>query len=299
MFRKVPPALSVPAFYAFMTVSWLARALVGRLLGILVLVVAVAYWLLPTLTGIHPLTLVQVAQWVMGQPLPVKTALLTSFVTIVGFMMAYASAMANTRAHLRAALRLQAASDIESVYQQCRGLIIECQVYVNGVITTLQQFNLVDDHSKLENQCRWWGSQTRRFFEAREQLVRLNSEVYRLPGKYGTLLGTVPALGRYLENAAKAYQSICERVWIQAPEVAPGDPSPQSTFIKLSDIDGAVKLRDAIYENLPEINWLAGGIHGGLVAPVVGVNFWSIFHLYRDAGRFTAAIRDRYRRANR
>ena len=93
-FKKLPPFISVPAFYIFITISLIIRFLFSSSYGVLILAL-VLYVYIDTCTSITPLTLSSLVTWIDTLSSEYKVALLSSSVTIVGFIVAFHTATAN------------------------------------------------------------------------------------------------------------------------------------------------------------------------------------------------------------
>jgi type IV secretory pathway TraG/TraD family ATPase VirD4 len=118
MFTKLPPNLSVPIFYVFATAAFLYRFLFGNIYGIFVTSL-VLYKYSQSLFGITPLGFGGLINWVVIQSESTKAALLGAIITIVGFLIAYATATANWKSQLLANLKVQAAGELEVFFAEC------------------------------------------------------------------------------------------------------------------------------------------------------------------------------------
>ena len=108
MFAKLPPSLSVSIFYTFVTITFIYRFLFGNIYGILITCLVV-YNYSKSLFGTTPLSFDGLIQWVVTQSESTKVALLSAIITVVGFLIAYATATSNWRSQLLANLKVQAA----------------------------------------------------------------------------------------------------------------------------------------------------------------------------------------------
>ena len=133
MFAKFPPSLSVPIFYACATISFIYRFLFGNIYGILITCLVV-YNYSEFLFGTTPLSFDGLIHWAVTQSESTKVALLTATITVVGFLIAYATATSNWRSQLLANLKVQAAGEIEVFFVECSKLATDCKIYATAIV---------------------------------------------------------------------------------------------------------------------------------------------------------------------
>jgi len=138
MFSKFPPKLSVPLFYAFITLMYLIRFFVGNIYGIFLLVLFV-YLRADDLLGVAPYNAEQLIFWLVSQSESTKNALLSSSITVLGFMLAYATATANWKGQLLANLKLQAAGELDVFFAEYSKLATDCKIYASALIEAVDK----------------------------------------------------------------------------------------------------------------------------------------------------------------
>lgn len=293
MFSKFPPKLSVPLFYVFITLMYLIRFFVGNIYGMLLFAIFV-YFKSDVLFGIAPYNLEQLMFWLVSQSESTKTALLSSFITVVGFMLAYATATANWKGQLLANLKLQAAGELDVFFSEFSKLASDCEIYASALaeaVDKMQKNCTLDEAVFLANYNR---DQGQIFIQKRQRLVAMGIDVHSFQGRYSTLLLSAPSLSSSLSAAIIAVSSINDKLWINVPFHIQGDDNIVQTFVSQVNVVDCLALKSAIDTNYGELNFSAGSLRGNLMSTVVGFNIWTMYHLYRQSSDFYAVIKERY-----
>lgn len=294
MFAKLPPYLSVPIFYIFVTSVYLYSFFFGNIYGIFA-ISWVVYFSSESLFGITPLSFDGLMEWVVTQSEPTKAALLGSIITVIGFMIAYATATANWKSQLLANLKVQAAGEIEVFFAECSKLATDCAIYAEALVKAINKIQKGCSADEAEFLTHYNRDQGQLFLQRRDRLISLGIEVHRFHGKYGTLLLTAPGLKAGLDLATNALERITDNLWIHVPYHIQNDQNPIQTFLNQVNVTECVTLKNAVDENHGELNFSSGGVRGNLMSTVVGFNFWMLYYLYKDRKGFKKLIADRYK----
>ena len=293
MLSKLPPYFSVPLFYGFITSMYLIRFFVGNVFGIFLLALLV-YFKCEFVFGYKPYSLDQLMFWLVSQSEATKTALLSSFITIIGFMLAYATATANWKGQLLANLKLQASGELDVFFSEYSRLATDCEIYASA---------LADAVDKIQNNCSiedavflagYNRDQGQIFIQKRQRLIAMGIDVHGFQGRYSTLLLSAPGLTSSLDSAIAAVTSINNKLWINVPFHIQGDENAVQTFVNQVSVAGCLSLSAAVKQHHGELNFSAGSVRGNLMSTVVGFNIWTMFHLYRQSRDFYATIKERY-----
>lgn len=298
MFDKLPPYLSVPIFYILVTVGFLYRFFFGNIFGIFVTAL-VLYYYSDFLLGITPLGFDGLMDWIVIQSESTKSALLGAIVTIVGFLIAYATATANWKSQLLANIKVQAAGELEVFFAECSKLATDCEIYANSLIQAVDKIKKGCPPEEAVFLAYYNRDQGQVFFQKRLRLVSLGIEVHRLHGKYNTLLISAPGLKSGLDLATKALERITDKLWIHVPFHIENDQNPVQTFVNQVNITECTALRSSVSDNHGEISFSSGGVRGNLMSIVVGFNVWSLFYLYKERKSFKQSISERYKNSKK
>ena len=293
MFSKLPPKLSVPLFYAFITLMYLIRFFVGNIYGIFLLALFI-YLKADVLFGVVPYNSEQLMSWLVSQSESTKTALLSSFITVVGFMLAYATATANWKGQLLANLKLQAAGELDVFFSEYSKLASDCGIYASALVEAVDKIQKgcsLDEAIFLAGYNR---DQGQIFIQNRQRLTAMGIDVHGFQGRYSTLLLSAPGLKSSLDAATAAVSSINDRLWINIPFHIQGDQNVVQSFVNQVNVVDCLALKSAVDNYHGELNFSAGSVRGNLMSTVVGFNIWTIYYLFHQSKDFYTAIKERY-----
>lgn len=293
MFSKLPPVISVSLFYAFITIMFFMRFFVGNIYGIFLLSLIV-YKFSESLLGVTPYGIEGILNWVVLQSEYTKTALLGSFITVIGFMLAYATATANWKSQLLANIKIQAAGEIDSFFSEYAKLATDCKIYAARLIEAVDEIQNDGAEGNAIFLSNYNRDQGQVFIQKRQRLIAMGVDVYSFNARYSTVLITAPGLKSSLNAAIRAVENINDKLWIRVPYHIQGDGDVVQSFVAQIDIAECMELKSAVEDNYDELNYSSGSVRGNLLSTVVGLNGWSMFHIYVDHRNFFKAIKDRY-----
>jgi len=293
MFTKIPPFISIPIFYIFVTLGYLYRFFFGNIYGIFVSALILYIYSLPLL-GVTPFEASELISWFSLQNESSKAALLASIITVIGFLIAYATATANWKSQLLANLKMEASGDIEVFFSECSQLSTDCKIFAISLIEAVDRIQKGCAPQEADFLASYNRDQGQKFLQQRQRLSTLAIEVHRLQGKYHTLLISSPSLSSGLNSGVQALQKIANKVWIHVPYHIQSDSNPVQSFINQVNVTECSELKNAVNENYGELGFSSGGVRGNLMSPVVGFNLWSLIFLFKEHKGLIKIINERY-----
>lgn len=293
MFAKIPPQISLPLFYILITTGYLYRFFFGNIYGIFALSLLV-YFKCESWLGITPLNIDGLMEWIVVQSESTQATIIGSLITVIGFLIAYATATANWKSQLLAQLKIQAAGEIEVFFAECSKLATDCGIYANALVEAVNEIQKGCSNERAQFLAFYNREQGHLFLQRRERLISLGVEVHRLHGKYSTILLSVPGLKSGLDFATKALQNITNKLWIRVPFSIQDDDIPVQTFLNQINVKECLSLKSAVDENHGELGFSSGGVRGNLLSTVTGFNFWMLYYLFKDRKSLKNLLVDRY-----
>lgn len=295
---KVPPAVSIPLFYATITVVFVIRFLIANLFGIFILACAL-YYAAPSFLGVHPFSFSSLVDWFSDQEDATKTSLLGSIVTVTGFLIAFASASYNWKSQALSQLRMQAAAEIDRFFAQCTQRATDCRLYAEGLVEAVSEIQNGCDRNEAVFLARYHREKGLEFEKHRQELVALGIEAHRLQGRYTNLLTLSPGLIANMQIAISALARIADEVWFSKPFIIDRDPDPVSSFIHQVNVSECLKFSKVVEDHFIDLNFSSGIVRGNLQSSVVGFGFWSLVFLYSEMSGFREAIVEHYENRRR
>jgi hypothetical protein len=272
---------------------FLTRFFFGNIYGIFILAL-LGYFKADALFGVTPYNFEQLMLWLISQSESTKNALLSSFITVMGFMLAYATATANWKGQLLANLKLQAAGELDVFFSEFSKLASDCEIYASALVEAVDKIQKgchIDDAVFLADYNR---NQGQVFIQKRQRLIAMGIDVHSFKGRYSALLLSAPGLKSSLDSATAAVSSINEKLWINVPFHIQSDANVIQTFVNQVNVVDCLSLKAAVNTHHGELNFSAGSVRGNLMSTVVGFNIWTIYNLYRQSSDVYAAIKERY-----
>lgn len=297
LFRKLPPAISIPIFYILISIQVIGRILFGSYFGILILSIGI-YAAFKLNGTFQPFGFKDLLLWTASLSTDYKVGLLSSFITVLGFVIAFNTATKNWQDQLNAQLKLQVANEIEQFFSSVTSDISDLNIYVNALIKTVNKIQSNCTISEASFNIQYYQDQAKAFFDARSRLSSASIEAYRISGRHHSILSSGPGLISFYELAADSLKNISEAMWINIPIVDLNDPNHIQHFVNQLNVAECIELIKTCEVAGTKISGLAGGIRGYLISPIVGFN-WSMYsNLVSSRRAFRSAIEEFYAKLN-
>lgn len=289
LLRRLPPKLSADIFYYVLPVVLVLRFLVGTILGVFILS-ALFYWAMWITGEPKPFTLSQLVLWVDGLPSESKTAIVTSVLTVLGFLIAFHNATVNWKAEALAHLKAAVAGEIELFFNEAARLTTDAEIYARSLVEAVNFFQshgaTPDAIFKIQRTL----EQTSAFLAKRDRLSAMSVEVHRIAGRHYSVLSTVWGATKALEDSASVFAQITQLMWIRVPNIQADLPNPIAQFVSQVNVAECVNFVDCCGRSYGFISGATGGVRGALLAPLVGFNLASLMSLSGKRSTFIEAL---------
>jgi len=290
-FKKIPPAISVPLFYGYIVIAYSVRFLVTSVYGAAILSVCLYYYV-DCCTGITPAGLSELMGWLIHLDAEYKVALLSSAVTIAGFIVAFHTATANWKNQMRAQLKVQAARDIENFFSVVSSNITTASIYVKSLVDNANKIQKGVPANEAYFLVDYAQQKASEYMAARNLLSQASIDVHRLIGRNNNLLSTGFGLLAAANSAAGALDRVNHKMWIHVPSIDLSDPHRIQDFVNQVNVTERQEFLDACEKSYGTINGISGGLQGSLTAQVWGASFPMFFNLIARRKEFKEAIRE-------
>lgn len=289
MLRRMPPRVTAGLFYFAVPLFLLVRFFVGTILGALTLSV-VMYWAMWTIGEPKPFTPAQLALWIDGLPIESKTAVVTSILTVLGFLIAFHTATANWKAEAVAQLKATVASEIEQFFNEAARLSTDAEIYVRSLIEAVNLIRTQGPTPEATFKIQRSIAQASSFLATRDRLSTMSVEVHRIAGRHSVVLSTVWGATKALEDCATRFDRITRQMWIQVPCISANHPDLIGQFVAHVNVTECASFIECYEQNSEFINAATGGVRGALLGPLVGLNLSSILSLYGKQSLLVEAL---------
>lgn len=297
LFKELPPSVAVPVFYSYIVCAYILRFFFMSAAGLL-LISLLVYWNAEALTGHVPLTFEQIFSVLSDLDKEYKVALLTSFVTIVGFAIAFHTATINWRNQMRSQVMLNVSAEIEGFFAGASNAITTLQIHAESLIDSVNRIQGGVPMRDAAFEVDYNQSKQQEYLHARNFISEASAEVHRLIGRnYNALAsnwGALPAIQR----AGKALSEVSSKMWIHLPVIEAGEPNRVQIFINQVNVDQCRDLVRACEVSTGIISGLTGGVRGQLQSSVIGFNLSSLAGLVVQRKNFRKSIEDFHKLLN-
>jgi hypothetical protein len=243
--------------------------MLGSILGILILSVLL-YFGASTFGETKPYTLPQLILWIDSLPTDSKTSVVTTVLTVIGFLIAFQTATANWKAEALANLKSHVAEEIEEFYSEASRLTSDAEIYVRSLIDAVNNIQHQGVNAQTAFAVQWAIDGLPKYLATRERLSSMAVEVHRISGRHFSVLCTVAGATKVLEDCASAFSEITQEMWVRLPSVPKNHPDPIGLFLSQVNVTECANFVSCCDRNFGYINGLTGSVRGALLSPIVG-----------------------------
>ncbi len=287
--RKTPPKVFLWSLYLIAPIQLIFRFLTGTIYGALLFSVAL-YWLMDFACESKPFTFYQMLLWIDQLEDESKTAIATSVITILGFLVAFHTATQNWKSQALTNLKINAANEIEHFYNELLRLVASLEIEAKYVVETLDLIKKDGITQRTAAKVESAIDRTKTFEQSRQRLSEMAVDVHRLLGRDYSLLGTVWGAIDALDECAKAVTEVAEKMWIHVPFIESGRLDTVTQFVSKTNVDEWKSLVECCDRNHGFISATVGGVRGSLLGPLIGANFSSLADIRKKHSEFVEAL---------
>lgn len=289
LYRRLPPRLTAFLFFYGLPALLVLRFFFGSLFGIFISSVAL-YWYTLIFGEVKPYSMQQLVLWLDSLPNDSKTSVVTTVITIAGFLVAFKTATANWKAENLATLKSHVASELEEFFANVSKLTTDAEIYVKRLVEAVNKIQSEGATADSAFAVHWAIERLPDFLHTRERLSFMTVEAHRISGRHTTILSTIDGATRAIEDCANALSEISRDMWVRLPNIPEGHNDPLGLFLLQINVEQCNNFLECCRANFGLINGLSGGVRGALLSPIVGINMSTITSLYGKRQQFEEAM---------
>ena len=274
-------AIRVLLLQIYITISIVFRFFVGNIYGIFLLIIG-CYFILPHVSQIKPYNFNELMIWFVSLDREYKISILSSVLTVIGFLIAFQVATTNWTHQMRTGLRLEASKDIESSYSKVTELISSIQIFIDMYIDLINKVEKNIPESEIRSCMTFLSSETPKFLSNRQELSNLHIRIYQLYGKYSfPLLATWNSF-KQLEEVNARLSLVTQKTWlVHIPNINLSDSNYKEDFVKYSDKSVLLDLLQLCELNHVYISAVTGGVRGSLTSSLMEKNLATLISFWQ------------------
>jgi len=258
---------------------------IANIYGIGILFISL-YFLSPHITDVQPFNLTELIIWSTEQSDTLKALLVSSLVTVIGFIIAFQSTTKNWKDQLVANIRVQASNDIDDIYTGINELINSINLYVDDNLKILSKIKNNVDSIEIHSGIRFVLSRTERFLSERQELSLLLNRAFQLYSRYSTVLFATQNTLDVLERINKSVSKVTHKMWILAPTIDINNAEYLKHYLDYVDEKKYKELSLQCKESYSYISTMAGFVRGKLTANIYEFNLSMLFNIIRKGKLF-------------
>jgi hypothetical protein len=236
----------------------------------------------PYLFNIEPYSVGQLVIWYSDLEIGFKTSIISSYITIIGFLIVFQGSHTMWKKEVTTNLRIKAAEEFSEVFQELQDCISQILSYADEVRFTHDLIKDNVNRTEIEFQISYVVKELPSFIENRSTFLYLSQRFNTLRGKYSLELNSVVNADKMTNKVSGLLTSLTSYLYPMLPFVGSKSPDPIKSFSVSINIDQWPLIEqkmDAASQILIGFQEL---IPTGLKNPVISMNFSSLLVLSRN-----------------
>lgn len=283
--KKIPSANFLISLQVGVSIFLILKFFISNLLGVFLLFLSI-YLFSPQIGLVEPFKPFQLIDFIATLPAEYKVATASSFMTAIGFLIAFQVASHSWRKQHQALIMTEASNELWHTYDNASKLITKAEIFSNFVIQTFKMSEEGCPKGDIEFNIKYLYGEYESFLNTKQQISTLSSELYSMRDKY--YLITSSALGgqRKLDLALEIFSSVAKEIWVFLPEINLEAPNLVELFLNNTDLEKFKTLHNSCKKATSYIGYSVGYVKGYLQSPIIKPNIVSVVTTIRDIRKF-------------
>jgi hypothetical protein len=245
------------------------------------------YWQAPNIFGEKPFNFAEMFAWFDKLSETFKTAILSSLLTIVGFLIAFQSATKNWKDQLLANIRLDASNNIDITYNRISELINFIKIYADLNLQIVEKIQSNGEPKEVANDIRYIMSQNEKFISERQELSILQNQAYQLIGRYSNIFMATLNTFDQIIKINEFVKRVADRMWILVPVIDFNNTKFIEHYLSYVNVQKYTDLSKQCDETYTYVTTMAGNVRGKLTGKYQEFNLSLFYNLLRKGWVFT------------
>lgn len=283
MLYEQHPIVSMGVIYFVNIFRVIYRYLFGTVWGVLFLAIMM-YYNSEFLLGTTPISFNELCLLLFSLSETMKAAIVSSLITIIGFIVAYATASSNWKAQLQGTLKSEASFECVNFFDNTQKKVMDCFLYAESLKATIEKIQAGKPKEELLFHTKYDREKTKEFIANREAVVLAGINSHTFLAKYNPIIVNTNGVAANLNLAISALSQISDDIWFNVPYEVSDSEKQISSFMKQVDITSLNKFIATVNVNKKALSFHPGAVAGILMDPVVKTNWSTLITLFKVRG---------------
>jgi hypothetical protein len=274
------PIISVGLIFLVTIFRIINRYIFGSMWGLLCLSI-ILYINSENILGTKPITLYELCMLFFSLSESMKAAIVSSLITIIGFIAAYATASSNWKAQLKGTIKAEASFECVQFFKEAHSMITQCDIYANSLKSTVEKIQSDNPKSELLFHTNYDRKKAKEFILNREGIVAKSINSHTFLAKYNSILINTNGVQSNLDLAISSLTVISRDIWFTIPYDVTEDDDQISTFVSQIDIDSLDRFLKTVKEHHNALSFHPSAAAAVLMDPIVGSSWNMLMILFK------------------
>lgn len=266
------------------TFSFLFKSVYGNLLLLLIIYFNCEYFF-----GIKPFTVPELLNWLLNLSESYKVAFISSFITVIGFVVAFHTAATNWKNQMRIQVRYSLLNELSDFFYQFSGNMTTMHLFCVELVEVIELIEEGDKKS-IEYSLKTCYRKMDEYTSARDSISKSSVKVHLLKSKNHSTISNIATLPSQVDIAIKQIISISNCMWFKIPIVDMNEKGYEQEFKNKLNLKAVRKFIKVTDRSLIITSGVIGGIQSTLAAPLFSFNNSAFLNLLLTRKEFTQGI---------
>ena len=288
--KRLPPDLAMTFILATTLAPLVVRFFLSTFWGLLL--TSLLIWLLaPVLFGVEPMSARELVLHVDALPEGYKVGVVTSVLTVIGFLISFAVGIHNWHIQQRTQLQLEAAAELEEFVAQASLHVNTLTFAARRAIELRDSLRTPQRAPNVDFALKYWLQELPKTVQARTELSNMSVSIHRLTGKYTALFSGIWGAFPTFQRVVDAFTHLSEEIWkISLPSIPPDDPNAERWFLQWTSVEDYKTFLEQAELASTLISGQSGTLRGQLQARVTGISFGTLATMFTHRKQFKGYI---------
>jgi hypothetical protein len=262
-------------------IVYLIQKIFNTILGLLFLSLIIQL-LSPYLFNIEPYSFEQLVLWYSDLDIGFKSSVISSLITILGFLIVFQGSHAMWRKEVTTNIRIKASEEFSELFQDLQDCIYEMLSYSSDMQSAHNLIKENANRSEIETEVVYAAKGVSSFIESRSEFLYLNKKLITLRSRYSHELNSFLNGHKQTQKVSDLLTSLISYLYPKMPYINAENPSFINSFSRSTDIEEWSKIEQKLNISSSLLFGPQALVTSGLKNPILLMNFGTVLSLLRN-----------------